>query len=333
MTQSTLRSENPVWQGRINNLPRLAQSDFPIIISGESGTGKDILAREIHRLSHRQQANFVSVNCAAIQESLVESELFGHRKGSFTGADSHRQGAFLAADKGTLFLDEIGDLSLTIQAKLLRALENREIKPVGSDQVVKIDVRIISATHKNLAQLVEAGLFRQDLFYRLNVIPILVPRLTDRPEDIPTLATLIGRDCSVKFSDQALEVLKDYSWPGNIRELKNFILRGSALYPSHQIGANEVFQLLQETVAPLPKSGLSNREFFRRVEREVVLERLAANNWNQRMTARELGIPKSTLNDQVRRLGIVTKPKPPVNESSQYDSDRHSLPGPDLGSH
>lgn len=333
MLQPNIISKNSTWQQRLNTLPRLAASEHPIIVHGDSGTGKDVLAREIHRLSRRSEKPYVSVNCAAIQESLVESELFGHRKGSFTGAEAGRIGAFQAAHEGTLFLDEIGDLPMSIQAKLLRAIENKEIKAVGSDQISQIDVRIISATHKNLPDLIQMGLFRQDLFYRLNVIQLDVPTLRERQEDIPALAANIAEQNHIGFSDQALEALAQYSWPGNIRELKNFILRASAIYPHQSLGPSEVFYLLRKNTATAEVRTINNRTFLRRVEQGMVLERLAANGWNQRRTARELGIPKSTLNDQLRRMGVGVRKDEPVNELSRSDLDTRSLPGLDSKPH
>jgi DNA-binding NtrC family response regulator len=303
---SILESENPKWQKTLQQLPRAALSNHPLMLLGESGTGKDLLAREVQRLSLRSDGPFVSVNCAAIHESLVESELFGHRKGSFTGADAHRPGAFVSANKGTLFLDEVGDLSLPVQAKLLRALENQEVKPVGADKTFKVDVRVITATHRNLHQMMDEGTFRADLFYRLNVIQVDVPALRERPEDFASIAKVIANSLHVNLRDDALAVLKRASWPGNIRQLKNVLLRLSALFPHQEISAQHVAEILrpQQLTENIPFLA-TGRDYIRHMEKTMILERLIANSGNQRRTARDLGIPKSTLNDLVRRLGAV----------------------------
>lgn len=304
---SGLTSRNQNWQMTLNQLPRLALSDHSMLLTGPSGSGKDVLARRVHALSKRYKENFISVNCAAIQESLVESELFGHKRGSFTGANDDRLGAFQSADKGTLFLDEIGDLPLSVQAKLLRALENKEIKSVGSDQNTTIDVRVIAATHKNIESLVAEGRFREDLYYRLNVITVIVPSLKNRIEDLPDLVRTMSTGLRLQLTDSALNVLKNYSWPGNIRELKNFILRASALYPNQLIQPEQILELMTKPKVHSIVSGNAlppGRDFIRQVERGMILDRLVENNWNQRKTARELGIPKSTLNDQIRRYSL-----------------------------
>jgi len=308
----TLDSLNSRWNKTLSRLPQLAQFDYPLLLLGESGTGKDVLAQQIHRLSKRRAQNFVSVNCAAIQDTLVESELFGHRKGSFTGAESHRPGAFLSANQGTLFLDEIGDLPLGLQAKLLRALENREIKAVGSDLPVRIDVRVIAATHKNLRDQVNKGHFREDLYYRLNVLSIEVPALRDRSEDIATFVRLFSKDHNLDITEQGLALLQGHSWPGNIRELRNFIMRAAANFPMKRIGATEVFEIMNDASRISTKAPKGTREFLREYEKSLIEERLHANNWNQRRTAREMGIPKSTLNDHIKRYGLGPDKVPSV---------------------
>ena len=304
-----LVSQNPEWQSRLTELRHFALSDHSVLLLGPSGTGKDLLANKIHQLSPRSTEPIISVNCAAIQESLVESELFGHKKGSFTGAHSDRLGAFLSADNGTLFLDEVGDLSLSVQAKLLRTLENGKIKTVGDDKEREVNVRIIAATHKPLEKLVESGDFRMDLYYRLNVIQIDVPSLSQRKEDIPNLIQHFSSRYKVRFNDQAKGILQHHEWEGNIRELKNFIMRAACLDSSGIITAESVGRLLISKKlknAEISQASMT-RQLIKQIERGLLLERLIANNWNQRKTARDLGMPKSTLHDHIKRMNINTK--------------------------
>ena len=221
---------------------RVAPTDSTIVITGESGVGKDVFARIIHQNSRRKQNNYVAVNCAAIPEGTIESELFGHIKGSFTGADKDRKGYFAEADKGTIFLDEIGELPITTQSKLLRILENGEIIPVGSSKAIKVDVRVVAATNVNLYKAVEKGKFREDLYYRLNQVVINVPSLRERREDIPLLFRYFSREHADKYqvprinlSQEATEYLKNYRWKGNVRELKNIAERISILEMNRDI--------------------------------------------------------------------------------------------------
>ncbi|MCB0370469.1 MAG: sigma 54-interacting transcriptional regulator, partial [Bdellovibrionales bacterium] len=240
----SLKSKNVVWNEELISLGYGSKTEFPILILGSSGTGKEILAKAIHENSKRNQGPLVCVNCSALTETLVESELFGHIKGSFTGAVQDRKGAFESARGGTLFLDEIGDLSYSLQAKLLRALENNEIRPVGSDLTIQTNVRIIAATHQNLMEKIKEGAFRFDLYYRLNVIQVTPPDLINRMEDFDSLFGDFCRQYRVRFNYNGLSLLKKYSWPGNIRELKNVIARASALYPAQQIDEQIVEKLL-----------------------------------------------------------------------------------------
>jgi DNA-binding NtrC family response regulator len=306
-----LSSKNATWNAQLERLPAFAKTPFPILITGPSGSGKEILARKVHELSARKSSAFVSINCSALSESLIESELFGHVRGSFTGASHDRKGAFEAARKGTLFLDEIGDLPLALQPKLLRALENGEIRPLGSDKTIETDVRVVAATHKNLVHAVHEGRFREDLYYRLNVCQITPPALGERLEDFEDLIYSFAKQYRVRFSFSAIAVLKQHSWPGNIRELKNLVARASAYFPGHHIQADDLKAIMKNLSLPaaevhyLAESALSARgSVIREIEREMIVRRLIANNGNQRRTAIDLGLPKSTLHDRIRSYSI-----------------------------
>lgn len=301
----------------------MAETDYPVLLLGPSGTGKDVLTKNIHYASHRRSAPFLSVNCSALTETLIESELFGHTRGSFTGAIADRKGAFEAARGGTLFLDEIGDLSYSLQAKLLRAIENTEIRPVGSDRTIKTDVRIIAATHQDLRQKIEDGLFRADLYFRLNVITVDVPSLKDRLEDFDDLLYTFAREMKVRFSYNAIISLRKHDWPGNIRELKNLIARASALYPKAYITEDHIELLLNKRdrlsavmgaagnggtrYAAPQSSSAPSLSVIREIEKQMILKRLAANHGNQKLTAIDLGIPKSTLHDRIKSYNIDVK--------------------------
>lgn len=305
-------SRNPEWQDLLQGLDNVARTDYPVLLLGPSGTGKDVLAQNLHGRSHRSQGNFVSVNCSALTETLVESELFGHVKGSFTGAITDRKGAFEAARGGTLFLDEIGDLPYTLQAKLLRALENSEIRPVGSDRTIKTNVRVIAATHQNLAEKIEEGVFRSDLFYRLNVVTVQAPALVERMEDFDDLLYQFARQMRVRFSVFAILRLKKHGWPGNIRELRNLVARASALYPKQTIEEAHIERLLTPARSSIDLSAGSSADgtngetlpVIKEIERQMILKRLKANKGNQRRTAQDLGIPKSTLHDRLKAYQI-----------------------------
>lgn len=315
-----MKSKNPQWHAELQSLSGVSQSEFSVLLLGPSGSGKDIIAQAIHKNSQRQACAFVSVNCSALTESLIESELFGHVKGSFTGALGDRKGAFESARFGTLFLDEIGDLSYNLQAKLLRALENNEIRPVGSDKIVKTNVRIIAATHQNLDQKIQAGEFRSDLYYRLNVVSIFTPALKDRPEDFEEILYSFAKEMRVRFSYDAIQRLKAHTWPGNIRELRNLVARASALFTHRQIDLEKAERLLGGSSFhphPLRETAASGQvSVIKEVERQIILKKLETNKGNQRKTAHELGMPKSTLNDRLRQyninLGDFKKSSPPV---------------------
>lgn len=300
-----IKSRNEVWNEELQSLGNVAKSEFPVLILGPTGTGKDVIAQALHECSRRSSGVFVSVNCSALSETLIESELFGHVKGSFTGAVSDRKGAFESARGGTLFLDEIGDLSYGLQAKLLRALENNEIRPVGADRNVKTDVRIVAATHQNLAQKIREGAFRADLYFRLNVVTITPPALTLRMEDFDGLLYSFARKLRVRFSFAAIQQLKKHSWPGNIRELKNLVSRAAALFPQQSIEESHIEKLLDRTLlensTDLPTNDIP---VIKEIERQMIIKRLSANHGNQRRTAQDLGMPKSTLHDRLKYYSI-----------------------------
>lgn len=316
-----LKSKSEFWNQQLQTLGSVAETDYPVLLLGPSGTGKDVLTKNLHQSSLRRKAPFLSVNCSALTETLIESELFGHTRGSFTGAIADRKGAFEAARGGTLFLDEIGDLSYALQAKLLRAIENAEIRPVGSDRIIKTDVRIIAATHQNLKQKIEDGLFRSDLYFRLNVITVDVPSLKDRLEDFDELLYTFAREMKVRFSYNAILNLKKHSWPGNIRELRNLVARASALYPKQYITEEHVDLLLNRrdrlssmisasggVVYSAPQTtNAPSLSVIREIEKQMILKRLAANHGNQKLTAIDLGIPKSTLHDRIKNYNIDVK--------------------------
>lgn len=293
-------SKNAKWKADLDKLPAYGASNMPVLILGPSGSGKEFVARSLHFNSSRAYGELVSLNCSAFNEQLIESELFGHLEGAFTGATKNRKGAFQQARGGTLLLDEIGDLPLALQPKLLRALENNEIRPVGSDKAIKIDVRIIASTHKNLFKKVQSGEFREDLFYRLHALTLNPPGLSERLEDFEDLLFFFARQYRVRFSPEAISRLKEHSWPGNIRELKNLVLRASVTHGTQGVQATDVEGLLGElnqSEVRIPKSKSVVKEF----EKQMILEVLSANNGNQRQTAKELGMAKSTLHDKIKK--------------------------------
>ena len=305
-----MTSKNPSWSQKLRALPEIAKSDLPVLIGGPSGTGKEILAQLLHRQSHRREGPFVSVNCCALSESLAESELFGHAKGSFTDATHDRKGAFECARNGTLFLDEIGDLPINLQPKLLRALENKEIRPVGGDKTIRTDVRILAATHHNLKERVLEGEFRADLYFRLNILGLNAPPLSRRMEDFDNLLYHFARESRVSFTLAAIDKLKEHSWPGNIRELKNAVSRGKALC-NGQVQESDVEKILDrfpEAFQTQPSNALpfatSTGNVIKDLERSLIERRLVANLGNQRKTANDLGLPKSTLHDRIKSYNI-----------------------------
>ncbi len=305
----------PIRQLR-EQIATAAPTNGRVLIHGENGSGKELVARAIHTLSARSQRPFVEVNCAAIPEELIESELFGHERGAFTGALSRRRGRFELADGGTLFLDEIGDMSLKTQAKVLRALEEQAFERVGGRETIKVDVRVIAASNRDLAALIAAGRFREDLYYRLNVIPIEVPPLRERREDIPLLIDhFIRVFCAengkrVKtVSAEALAYFLAYEWPGNVRELRNMVERLVIMARRDVIGADDLpAPLRPKEPAPAgtgPDGQRSLREARDNFERAYILAELRANDWNMTRTAERLGIERSHLYRKIKAYGIV----------------------------
>lgn len=302
-----MQSKNPLWDSELKSLIHVSKTDFPVLLLGPSGTGKDVIATNIHKKSKRRNGPILNVNCSALTETLVESELFGHIKGSFTGAISDRKGAFESARGGTLFLDEIGDLPYGIQAKLLRALENNEIRPVGADKPITTDVRIIAATHQNLLDKIRDGSFRSDLYYRLNVVTISPPPLASRMEDFDELLYSFAKQYRVSFSFNSIQKLKAHSWPGNIRELKNLVARASAFFPKQHIEELHIERLIEKTnfgSASFSTSSSAPMPVIKEIEKQMIIKRLIANRGNQRRTAQDLGMPKSTLHDRLKCYNI-----------------------------
>lgn len=301
-------------QNILGVISRVARTDARVLICGENGTGKELVAREIHKQSQRSDQTFVEVNCAAIPNELIESELFGHEKGSFTGAVQQRIGKFELANKGTLFLDEIGDMSLQAQAKVLRAIEDCKIERVGGNKKIEVDVRIVSATNKNLKEEIEKGNFREDLYHRLNVIPITIPPLRDRIEDIPLLVDHFVRDiCNkykmpeVHFAENAIRALQNQPWTGNIRELRNFIERIIIMIPSKEIKDRDIFSLIPPHASNMDdilNINNSFQDFKEKAERAFILKQLEANNWNVSKTAELLDIQRSHLYAKIKKYDL-----------------------------
>ena len=294
---------------------RAAPTSSTVLIQGETGTGKELLARGIHSLSARSTKPFITINCGAIPKDLLESELFGHVKGAFTGAFMDRKGQVEAANRGTLFLDEIGEMSPDLQVKLLRLLQNGEIQKLGAACSTQVDVRVIAATHRDLAAMVREGTFREDLYYRLNVIPLRLPSLRERREDIPQLVrSFFERSCSkhergnLRLAEGALDRFLMYGWPGNVRELENVVERIVVLACDTEIGVADLPQFLQSDPNPveairldLPPNGIR----FGGLEKEVLLRALEQNNWNQSMAARYLSMSRKTLAYRMKKHNLL----------------------------
>jgi two-component system response regulator PilR (NtrC family) len=290
------------------SIAKFARSQAPVFICGASGTGKELVARQVHLQGSRAQAGFIAVNCGAIPSELMESELFGHLKGSFTGATSDNEGLFKAAHGGTLFLDEIADLPLAMQVKLLRVIQEKSIRAVGAQQEEAIDVRIISASHKDLESMVADGSFRQDLYYRINVIGITVPTLAERAEDIPQLADYLiekhnyENASKVRIDAQALAALQSYPFPGNVRELENILERALALCEEELIEVEDL--QLPEISRSAEESPASLGEMTQNLEKEQIASALEDNRWNQSATARALGITLRQLRYRIDKLKL-----------------------------
>ena len=291
-----------------------------VLIQGESGTGKELVARAIHRTSKRNSGPFVEVNCAAIPQELIESELFGHEKGSFTGAIGMKRGKFEVADKGTIFLDEIADMSLATQAKVLRVLQGQEFQRVGGTRTIKVDVRVIAASNKNLADEIKKGAFREDLYYRLNVIPLNVPPLRERSDDIPRLVRHFLQEFSNEYGqkpktidDDALALFVRYAWPGNVRELRNIIERLLIMAPGPVIRLSDIppplsmDQAGQKGRERTPGGSATLKDARAEFEREFITQKLRENNGNVSKTAEAINVERSNLHRKIKALGIETE--------------------------
>ncbi len=304
--------QSPEMKKVFSIIERVAKQDSTVLIEGESGTGKELVARAIHRQSHRADKPFIKVNCGALNENLLESELFGHEKGAFTGAIRQKRGRFELANGGTLFLDEIGDISPTMQVKLLRVIQEQEFERVGGEQTIKVDVRIISATNKNLAELIKKGLFREDLYYRLSVIPIQLPSLRERKSDIPLLANfflqkILKNKPGLKktIPSESMQLFMDYSWPGNIRELENLVERLVVISPAEEIEPELVAQQLGRTlVAPDSYDEGSLDQTMSDYEKNLILQALKQAGGIKNKAAKLLGIRTSTLYYKMEKYGI-----------------------------
>jgi two-component system nitrogen regulation response regulator NtrX len=318
--------ESPQLHGVWDSIKRAAPTNATVLLLGESGVGKELVARAIHRNSLRSRDRFVQVNCAAIPEELIESELFGHEKGSFTGATEKQIGKFEQADRGTIFLDEVGDMSAKTQAKVLRVLQEGEVERLGSARTIKVDVRVIAATNKDLETEIERGTFREDLYFRLSVIPIKVPPLRERREDIPALvrhfADLFGRENNrrpQRFTPAAVEQLQKARWKGNVRELRNTVERLLIMTPGDAIDADDLRDVVRSdtkpavsTAGPAVENGAANhmspgtlREFKESAERKFLVEKLRENAWNISKTAEVIGTPRSNLYKKLEQYAIT----------------------------
>ncbi len=301
-----LSSKNALWAQQLARVPRIANSSLSVLITGPSGSGKELLARQVHDLSTKKRGPYVALNCSALSESLVESELFGHLKGSFTGASDSRSGAFLQAEGGTLFLDEIGDLPPSLQPKLLRAIDNQEIRPVGSDKTLRTNVRIVAATQVKLIDRIHKNLFREDLYFRLCGFHIQAPPLCERMEDFQDLLFLFAKRFGIGFGFQAIAQLQKHSWPGNIRELKHTVERASVLFKGQTVQPEDLKHIVESNLLEQPTATESafSGPVLAEIEREMILRRLKANRGNQRKTAIDLNLAKSTLHDRIRSYGF-----------------------------
>jgi DNA-binding NtrC family response regulator len=341
VANAAIVGQSPSIQNVLEMVTRVADSDATILIQGESGTGKELIARAIHQLSPRKNAPFVAINCGAIPSELLESELFGHMKGAFTGAIANRVGRFEMADGGILFLDEIGDMSPSLQVKILRALQERSFEPVGSTKSVQVNVQVITATHINLEKAVSEGKFREDLFYRLNVIPIVIPALRERTSDIPVLLQHFLKNFGQRrkesltgFSQEALESLMSYPWPGNIRELENLverltIIKGRGVVELKDLPSKYHVKALmpspQETPnlahVDLPSDGLDFNATVDQFENNLIIRALEKTGWNRNQAAILLRLNRTTLVEKMKKKGL----RPPEGTFALNGDDAPSL--------
>jgi len=319
-SRDTLLGDSAIMQTIRSTIAKLARSQAPVYISGESGTGKELVANLIHAKGPRSDKPFVPVNCGAIPSELMESEFFGHKKGSFTGAVGDKQGLFQAADGGTLFLDEVAELPLHMQVKLLRAIQEKAVRPVGEQKEIPVDVRVLSATHKDLAKLVESGDFRQDLYYRINVIELKVPSLRQRREDIPQLAAhILSQLCAQQgiepphISVEAMGALQRYAFPGNVRELENILERALTLCDGEQIKLDDLAlpeldpaeeREVNLDQPPPPPEGVPLEEFLEQIEKQAILKALDQTQNNKTAAAKLLGITFRAMRYRLKKLGL-----------------------------
>lgn len=303
----------PAMEEMFATLSMVAPSDATVLISGETGTGKELVASALHNESSRKTGPFIKVNCAALNENLLESELFGHEEGAFTGAVATRKGCFEQADGGTLFLDEIGDMSLSTQTKILRVLQEGELNRLGGSETIRVDVRLLAATHKDLQEMIEDGTFRQDLFFRLSVVPVTLPPLRERWQDIPALASLFLKRYSIKnkkdlkgFHPEVIRILMHYHWPGNIRELENTVERAVILCQGEQVSSQELPPQMMAN-SPAPKDSAqkcAETPTLRDMEREMIRATLAEQKGNKSKSAKILGIARQTLLNKIKEYGL-----------------------------
>jgi transcriptional regulator with PAS, ATPase and Fis domain len=328
-----LIGEHPLMQKIEAMVRRVAATDATVLLTGESGTGKELVARAIHNLGPRAAHPFVPVNCAALPEDLLESELFGHVRGAFTGALSSRVGMFQLADGGTILLDEVAEMPVALQAKLLRVLQNREVRPVGADQSLAVNVRVVASTNKDLAREVEKATFREDLFYRLQVIPVHLPPLRARRSDIPLLVNHFLEKNNRKYSrnvqivDETMIYLWEYDWPGNVRELENLIERLVVLHESNILTPEALPPYIRSFISEkkLPHPTLSNgtvdlRQALEQFESRLIDEALRRTNGNKSAAAQMLGLKRTTLVAKLRRKKNFTTPLPPTDRDEAYVS-------------
>lgn len=314
LSDTKILGESSAIKKVLDLIAKVAETDVRVFITGENGTGKELVAKAIHEMSQRKNSPYVDINCAAIPNELIESELFGHEKGAFTGAIQNKTGKFELAHKGTLFLDEIGDMSLQAQAKVLRIIEEGKVEKVGGNKKIEVDVRIISATNKNLKEEIEKGNFREDLFHRLNVIPIVIPPLRERTEDIPILVKAFTERISEKykkktkqFSNDAIELMKQLPWKGNIRELRNIVERIIIIVDKPVIQKSDLESLLpyeKQSINDLIDQSNSFQDFKEKAEKAFILKQLEANGWNVSKTAELLEIQRSHLYNKMKKYGI-----------------------------